>query len=103
MTELHYLQAADLFGQAASTVTAGQEDDRWEYLNGEAAALYRQGDEFGDNAAALSAIEHYHHLVELRPRSAFPRDWAMTQINIGNDHDLMKLALIFPDDGGPNL
>ena len=50
----------------------------------EAGALYRQGDEFGDNSAALSAIERYRHLVGLRPRNAFPSDWAMTQNNLGS-------------------
>jgi chromosome segregation ATPase len=53
MTELHYQQAADLFGQAASTVAAGHDDERWKYLRKEASALYRQGNEFGDNDAAL--------------------------------------------------
>jgi tetratricopeptide (TPR) repeat protein len=83
MTELHYLQAADLFREAASAVPAGHDDERWKYLNAEAAALYRQGDEYGDNAAALSAIERYRHLAELQPRNAFPRDWANTQTNLG--------------------
>ena len=62
----------------------GHDDERWKYLNAEARALYRQGDEFGDNAAALSAIERYRRLAELWPRNAFPRDWAVTQINLGN-------------------
>jgi tetratricopeptide (TPR) repeat protein len=84
LTELHYLQAADLFKEAASTVPQGHEGERWEYLNAEAAALYRQGDEFGDNDAARSAIERYRHLVELRPRNAYPSDWAMTQNILGN-------------------
>jgi len=64
-------------------VLQGHEDERWNYLNEEADALYRQGDEFGDNSAALSAIERYRHLAGLRPRNAFPRDWAMTQVNLG--------------------
>jgi hypothetical protein len=76
MAELHYVQAADLFKDAASLVPAGHEAERWKYLNSEAGALYRQGDEFGDNEALLSAIERYRHLIELRPRNAFPRDWA---------------------------
>jgi hypothetical protein len=31
----------------------------------------------------LSAIERYRHLAELRPRNAFPLDWATTQNNLG--------------------
>jgi len=83
LTRLRYADAAKLFAVAAAAVPAGQEDERWKYLIKEARALYRQGDEFGDNAAALSAIERYRHLVLLRPRPAFPRDWAMTQNNLG--------------------
>src|SRR3974377_501800 len=71
MTELHYLEAARLFKEAATLVPAGHEGERLNYLNAEANALYRQGDEFGDNAAALSAIERYRHLGELRPQSGF--------------------------------
>jgi tetratricopeptide (TPR) repeat protein len=83
LTRLRYLDAAQRFSEAAAKVPQGHEDERWKYLNAEADALYRQGDEFGDNAAALSAIEHFRHLVELRPRSAFPGDWATTQVNLG--------------------
>ena len=32
----------------------------------------------------LSAIELYRRLAELRPRNAFPCDWAATQHNLGN-------------------
>jgi tetratricopeptide (TPR) repeat protein len=83
-TQLRYLDAAQRFADAAAKVPQGHDDERWKYLNAEAAALYRRGYEFGDNAAALAAIERYRHLVELRPRNAFPRDWAITQNNLGN-------------------
>src|SRR3984893_16197799 len=83
LTRVRYLDAAQRFAEAAAKVPQGHDDERWKYLNEEADALYRQGDEFGDNAAALSAIERYRHLAELRPRNAFPRDWAMTQMNLG--------------------
>jgi tetratricopeptide (TPR) repeat protein len=84
LTQLHYTDAAGHFKEAAALAPAGHEDERWNYLNAEADALYRQGDEFGDNAAARSAIERCRHLAELRPRNAFPRDWAATQTNLGN-------------------
>jgi tetratricopeptide (TPR) repeat protein len=85
LTRLRYVDAAQRFAEAAAKVPQGHDDERWKYyLNAETDALYRQGDEFGDNAAALSAIEHYRHLAELRPRNAFPLDWAMTQMYLGN-------------------
>jgi tetratricopeptide (TPR) repeat protein len=83
-TRLRYPDAAQRFAEAAAKVPQGHEDERWKCLNAEATALYRQGGEFGDNAAALAAIERYRHLAELRPRNAFPRDWATTQNNLGN-------------------
>jgi tetratricopeptide (TPR) repeat protein len=84
LTQLRYPEAAGHFSRAAAKIPQGHDDERWKYLNAEADALYRQGDEFGDNAAAGSAIERYRHLAELRPRNAFPRDWAMTQMNLGS-------------------
>jgi tetratricopeptide (TPR) repeat protein len=83
MTELRYQQAAGLFAEAAAIVPSGREDERWKYLNAEATAFYRQGMEFGDNAALRSAIERYRDLLELRPQKAFPQDWAQTQNNLG--------------------
>ena len=83
LTRLRYTDAAKRFAEAAAELPAGPEDERWKYLSAEADALYRQGNEFGDNAAALSAIERYRHLAEVRPRNVFPRDWAMTQNNLG--------------------
>jgi hypothetical protein len=83
LTRLRYLDAAQRFAEAAVKVPQGHEDERWKYLNEEADALYQQGDEFGDNAAALSAIERYRRLAGARPRNVFPRDWAMTQMHLG--------------------
>ena len=50
LTRLRYLDAAQRFADAAAKVPQGHEDDRLKYLNKEADALSRQGDEFGDNA-----------------------------------------------------
>jgi tetratricopeptide (TPR) repeat protein len=83
LTRLRYLEAAQRFAEAAANVPQGHEDERWKYLNAEADALYRQGDEFGDNDAVRSAIERFRHLVELRPRKAHPSDWTATQVNLG--------------------
>jgi tetratricopeptide (TPR) repeat protein len=86
MTELHYLQAADLFKEAANLVPPGNtyEDKRIDYLRREAGALYQQGDEFGDSSVLRSAIERYRRLLELQPRERVPLEWATTQNDLGN-------------------
>jgi hypothetical protein len=58
MTELHYLQGADLFKEAANLVPPGSayDDKRTGYLRREAGALYQQGDEFGDNRATCKTF-----------------------------------------------
>lgn len=86
MTELHYLQAADLFKAAANLVPPGNayEDKRIDYLKREAGALYQQGDELGDSSVLRSAIERYNRLLELQPREHAPLEWATTQNDLGN-------------------
>ena len=77
LTEGKYRQAADLFGQAAGYVPPGHPDELGSYLSSQAGALYRQGDERGDNDALCSAIEILRLVLERRER--VPLDWAMTQ------------------------
>ena len=84
LTQLRYPDAAKRFAEAAAKLPEGHDDERWDYLNKEAGALYRQGGEFGDNQALRLAIERYRHLAELRPRNDFRRDWAATQNDLGN-------------------
>jgi tetratricopeptide (TPR) repeat protein len=83
---LRYNEAAGHFANAAAVFPPGStfEDKRIGYLEREADALYRQGSEFGDNGALLSAIGRWKRLVELQPRERVPRDWAMIQNNLGN-------------------
>ena len=59
LTERRYVEAAELFGQAAGYVPNGHASERGGYLLRQADALSRQGDERGDNAALSSAIEVY--------------------------------------------
>jgi tetratricopeptide (TPR) repeat protein len=59
------------------------DDKRLGYLTREADALYRQGDEFGDNDALSAAIDKQKRLVELTPRGRVPLDWATTQNKLG--------------------
>jgi tetratricopeptide (TPR) repeat protein len=82
LTQRDYLAAADLFRQAAGFLPPGREALRLGYLDREADALDRQGDERGDNAALLTAIKRYEDLLRLRPRDKSPDAWAMTQNNL---------------------
>jgi tetratricopeptide (TPR) repeat protein len=84
LTERRYLEAADLFGQAAADVPGGHANERGGYLLRQADALYRQGDERGDNAALRSAIEVYGNALAEYPRAQAPLDWAGTQNNLGD-------------------
>ena len=76
-------RAAAYFKEAAALTPAQHADARWGYLNAEADALYRQGDEFGDNDALRAAIERQKRLIGLNPREGVPLDWAGTQTNLG--------------------
>jgi tetratricopeptide (TPR) repeat protein len=84
LTELRYTDAARLFADAAKLVPLEREDIRIGYLDQEAEALYRQGDERGDNGALATAIEQYHLVLTFRTRDRVPLDWARTQMNLGN-------------------
>jgi len=84
VTQVRYPEAADHFHRAASLVPPEHPDETAGYLEREADALYRQGDEFGDNAALRAAIERYRALLTQRPRERVPLQWAMTQSNLGN-------------------
>jgi tetratricopeptide (TPR) repeat protein len=83
LAQLRYLDAVKRFAEAAAKVPAGHEGERRKYLNQEAHALYRQGDEFGDNAALTEGIAVYRRCLALAPRLERPLDWAMTQMDRG--------------------
>ena len=84
MTRLRYRDAAGHFASAAARMPPDHAAEQLRYLDAEANALYRQGDEFGDNKALQKAIERYQALLSLRPRDEVPLDWAATQNNLGN-------------------
>jgi tetratricopeptide (TPR) repeat protein len=84
LTQLRYPDAAKRFKEAAGWVPPGHPDATANYLHNEADALYRQGDERGDNAALIGSIETWHLVLEHRPRDRVPLDWATTQNNLGN-------------------
>ncbi|MGA7450609.1 MAG: hypothetical protein WBW73_04810 [Rhodoplanes sp.] len=90
LARLRYSEAARHFANAAAVLHAEStyQDQRIGYLEKEADALYRRGDEFGDNGALLAAIERQRSLLNLLPRARVPLEWAMTramtQTNLGN-------------------
>jgi tetratricopeptide (TPR) repeat protein len=85
LTRLRYGEAAGHFASAATVLPSGidHDDARISYLSSEASALYYHGDEYGDNAALLSAVERYRQLATLVPRARVPLDWAETWNNLG--------------------
>ena len=83
LTLLRYREAAEHFAAAARRVPSGDEDQALDYLEREAEALYRQGEEFGDNAALADAIDRYRALLKRQTRERVPLDWAATQNNLG--------------------
>jgi len=82
---LNFTEAAKRFADAARTLPAGDDyaAQRVAYLISEASALFRQGDEFGDNAALGSAIDRYRIILSGTPRERDPLAWATTQTNLG--------------------
>ena len=85
LTRLRYAEAAKHFADAAAVFPPGSsyEAERMRYLYQEAQAYYQQGNEFGDNDAARTAIARYMRLIELSPRASMPLDWGLTQMNLG--------------------
>jgi len=84
MAQLRYRDAAGQFADAARKVPEASPDIRLGYLDREAAALFQEGEERGDNPALIEAIERYGILLTLRPRDRVPLEWAMTQNKLGS-------------------
>jgi tetratricopeptide (TPR) repeat protein len=83
MARLSYLDAADHFAQAAETLPSSQSSQSFDYRLLQAAALYRYGDEQGDNPILLRVIKVYTDLLNICSRELNPSSWAMTQNNLG--------------------
>jgi tetratricopeptide (TPR) repeat protein len=83
MTRLRYDDAAKRYAAAASMVPSTRPDERRRYVKREAGALYQQGDERGDNKAALLAIDRYRAFAQATDRATTPLDWARTQNDLG--------------------
>lgn len=83
LTERRYKEAADLFGQAVDEVPSGYKSEHGAYLMWQGHALYRQGDELGDNVALRSAIEVYERALTDYSRGQVPLGWAQTENDLG--------------------
>src|SRR3984893_14908864 len=84
LTALDYLEAAQLFGEAALLVPSGEPNEKGILLWRQADALQQQGEERGDNTALQQAIPLYRRALELLPRERVPLDWATIQNNLGS-------------------
>jgi tetratricopeptide (TPR) repeat protein len=81
--QLRYQEAADFYGKAASAMATDAPIARGYLLNA-ADSLYAQGNEFGDNAALLDAIQAYNSALMATSRDQSPQDWAAVQNALGN-------------------
>jgi hypothetical protein len=70
-----YKSAAEKYAEAAQLVAPFDPKQQWDYVLSQAGELYKQGDEFGDNAALAEAIDVYRRDLALAPRPERPLDW----------------------------
>ncbi len=82
--QLAYRAAAAKYAEAATLVAPFDTEQQWRFLLGQADELFKQGDEFGDNAALIEAINALGRCLALAPRSERPLEWAMLQNSLGN-------------------
>jgi len=81
--QIAYRSAAAKYAEAAALVASFDPQQQWRLLTDQASELYKQGYEFGEDAALLEAIDVYQRSLALSPRSERPRDWAMTENDLG--------------------
>ena len=83
LTRLDYLQAADHF-RASSDILPPSDLETWaHYRNRLADALYRYGDEKGDNTVLRQSIDTYRKNLQSLSRERVPLDRSATQNNLG--------------------
>ena len=84
LTERRYKEAAQLFGQAADYVPTGHASEPNGYLLRQEHALFREGDERGDNLALENAAAVCQRALEQYPRSKAPLAWSGIQLRRGS-------------------
>jgi hypothetical protein len=80
---LRYADAAQHFQKAAALTPSGHSAETADYLDRQAIALYREGDERGDNMALLRSVEILRLVLGYRTRDQVPLQWAATENNLG--------------------
>jgi tetratricopeptide (TPR) repeat protein len=82
--QLSYRAAAAKYAEAAGLVAPFDIEQQWRFVFAQAGELFKQGNEFGDNAALADSIDIYRRCLALAPRPERPLDWATTQMSLGN-------------------
>ncbi|MFM9099888.1 MAG: tetratricopeptide repeat protein, partial [Cyanobium sp.] len=78
-----YRQAARWFAEAAQLMPEAKFEQARAYQDEAASALYKQGEELGDNDALREAVAAYREALKERTRERVPLQWATTQNNLG--------------------
>ena len=79
-----YRTAASHYARAAETAPESARERRWQFRSWQALALLQQGWRF-ETAALTEARDVFEaSALPLAPRSVDPRNWANTQVNLGN-------------------
>jgi len=82
--QLAYRPAAAKYAEAASLVAPFDTEQQWRFLLAQAGELYKQGDEFGDNAALAQAINVNRCYLDFVSRAEKPLEWANAKNNLAS-------------------
>ena len=83
LTQLRYADAAAHFQKAVALIPSGYSAETADYLDRQAIALYREGDERGDGMALSRSVETLRLVLRYRTRDQVPLQWAATENNLG--------------------
>jgi tetratricopeptide (TPR) repeat protein len=98
-TSRNYALAADSYAKATAALdaSAAQRELKQFYLQSEAEALFQQGDELGDNAALIKAIERQTSLLAMLDRAKSPLNFANIENDLAN-----SMAVLGGREGEPD-
>ena len=83
LTQLRYADAAAHFQKAVALIPSGYSAETADYLDRQAIALYREGDERGDGMALSRSVETLRLVLRYRTRDQVPLQSAATENNLG--------------------
>ena len=95
LARFDYRQAASWFAEAAQLLPASHQEQALAYRDEAAFALYKQGEEFGDNDVLRDAVAAYREQLKEYTRERVPLQWAGIQNNLGS-----ALSLLGERDSG---